>query len=58
MYTSCTSFCSSTKILITLHVSYIGYAEDEPDFPWQNNLELQKTGVWRRQDSELKGLSV
>ena len=39
-------------------MSYIGYAEDEPDFPWQNNLELQKTGVWRRQDSELKGLSV
>ena len=38
------------KNVFTLPVNFIGsYTEDEPGFPRQNNLRLQKTDVWRRQ---------
>ena len=45
------------KNVFTLPVSFIGsYIEDEPGFPRQNNLCLQKKGVWRRQGSKFEGL--
>ena len=34
----------------SIHVG--SYTKDEPDFPQQNNLILQKTDVWHRQGSE------
>ena len=43
------------KNVFTLPVSCTGcYTEDEPNFPRQNNLNLQKT-VWHRQGSEFQG---
>ena len=45
------------KNVFTLPVSFTGsYIEDEPGFPRQNHLRLQKTGVWRRQGSKFEGL--
>ena len=36
-------YCSCTKKVLTLPVSFTGsYTEDEPNFPQQNNLVLQK----------------
>ena len=36
---------------------FIGsYTKDEPDFPQQKNIILQKTGVWCTQGSEFQGL--
>ena len=32
----------------------VSYTEDEPNFPWRNNLIWPKTGVWRRQGSEFQ----
>ena len=31
------------------------YTENEPNFPRQNNLILQKKGVWRGQGCEFQG---
>ena len=43
------------KNVFTLPVSCTGsYNKDEPNFPRQNNLILQKT-VWYRQGSEFQG---
>ena len=45
------------KNVFMLPVNFIGsYTEDEPGFPRQNNLRLQKTGVWRRQGSKFADL--
>ena len=45
------------KNVFTLPVSFIGsHTEDEPGFPRQNNLRLQKTDVWRRQGSKFEEL--
>ena len=45
------------KNVFTLPVSFTGsYTEDKPNFPQQNNLILQKKGVWRRQGCEFEGL--
>ena len=45
------------KNVFTLPVSFISsYTENEPGFPRQNNLRLQKTGVWLRQGSKFEGL--
>ena len=44
------------KNVFVLPVNFIGsYTEDEPGFPRQNNLRLQKTAVWRRQGSKFEG---
>ena len=41
----------------TLPVSFTGsYIDDEPNFPQQNNLVLQKIVAGVRQDSEFQGL--
>ena len=38
-------------------MSFTGcYIKDEPNFPWQNNLILQKKVAWHRQGCEFQGL--
>ena len=45
------------KNVFTLSMSFTGsYTKDEPNFPQQNNLILQKNVVWRRQGCEFQGL--
>ena len=45
------------KNVFTLPVSFTcSYTEDKPNFPQQNNLILQKKGVWRGQGCEFEGL--
>ena len=46
------------KNVFTLPVSFTGsYTEDKPNFPQQNNLILQKKGVWCGQGVNLKDFS-
>ena len=50
-----TTFCA--RLVFTLPMSFTGsYTEDELNFPWQNNLILQKKDVWHRQGWEFQGL--
>ena len=45
------------KNVFTLPVSFTGsYTEDKPNFPQQNNLILQKKGVWLGHGCEFEGL--
>ena len=45
------------KNVFTLPVSFTGsYTEDKPNLPRQNNLILQKKGVWHAQGCEFQGL--